>query len=118
MLAPWDEGRRSKFQRRSNTFGYHSPWSYRRCLNKFLPVAKTSVKYAKNNYLIALGAAIRDVRGRSGVSQEALALRAEVDRSYLGGIERGEVNLALINIVKIAAALEMSVEALMREAQL
>ena len=81
-------------------------------------MAKTSVKYAKNFHLVALGGAIRDVRGRVGMSQEALALRAEVDRSYLGGIERGEVNLALINIVKIAAALEVSVEGLMREARL
>lgn len=81
-------------------------------------MAKTSVKYAKNSHLVALGSAIRDVRSRVGLSQEALALRAEVDRSYLGGIERGEVNLALVNIVKIATALEISVEGLMREAQL
>lgn len=81
-------------------------------------MAKTSVRYAKNTHLAALGAAIRDVRGRTGISQEALALQAEVDRSYLGGIERGEVNLALINIVKIADALGISVEILMREAHL
>ena len=81
-------------------------------------MAKTSVRYAKNSHLVALGAAIRDVRGRIGISQEALALQAEVDRSYLGGIERGEVNLALINIVKIADALGISVEILMREAHL
>jgi len=43
---------------------------------------------------------------------------AEVDRSYLGGIERGEVNLALINIVKIAGGLGVSVAELMLEAKL
>ena len=81
-------------------------------------MAKTSVRYAKNPLLVALGTAIREVRTRSGVSQEALAHSAEVDRSYLGGIERGEVNLALINIVKIANGLGISVAALMQEAEL
>jgi len=81
-------------------------------------VAKTSVRHAKNPHLVALGAAIRAVRTQSGVSQEALALLAEVDRSYLGGIERGEVNLALINIVKIAGGLGVSVAELMLEAKL
>lgn len=81
-------------------------------------MAKTSVRYAKNPHLVALGAAIRGVRTRSGVSQEALALFADIDRSYLGGIERGEVNLALINIVKIAGGLGVSVAALMQEAEL
>ena len=81
-------------------------------------VAKTSVRYAKNPNLIALGGAIRAVRTRSGISQEALALSANIDRSYLGGIERGEVNLALVNIVKIASALGISVAALMQEGEL
>lgn len=47
-----------------------------------------------------------------------LALAAELDRSYVGGIERGEVNVALVNIVKLVAALELSVDALMKEAGL
>lgn len=67
---------------------------------------------------MALGEAIRRVRVRTEISQEGLALAAELDRSYVGGIERGEVNVALVNIVKLAAALGMSVEALMKEAGL
>jgi transcriptional regulator with XRE-family HTH domain len=57
------------------------------------------------NCLIIFGEALRELRAASGYSQEALAERAGIDRSYLGGIERGEHNLALINIVKIANAL-------------
>ena len=41
------------------------------------------------------------------MSQEALAVDAGIDRSYMGGIERGEHNLAAINIVKIANALKI-----------
>lgn len=81
-------------------------------------MAKPSVRYAKNAHLIAFGTAIRAIRLRNGISQEGLALCAELDRSYIGSVERGEVNVALINIVKVAAALGITVEALMKEAKL
>jgi len=41
------------------------------------------------------------------LSQEALADKANIDRSYIGGIERGEHNVAFMNLLKIADALEM-----------
>ena len=100
------------------TDGHHSPWIQIPRISTFCPVAKTSIRYAKHLHLIALGSAIRAVRCRAGLSQEGLAHAAELDRSYVGGIERGEVNLALINLTKIAAALNCSAEALMREAGL
>lgn len=58
------------------------------------------------------------MRARSGMSQEGLALAADLDRSYIGGIERGEVNVALVNIVKLANAMSLTIEALMGEAGL
>ncbi len=57
--------------------------------------------------MVALGAAIRQVRNEAGLSQEALAVDANLDRSYMGGIERGEHNLTLMNLVKIADALQL-----------
>ncbi|MBT4608109.1 MAG: helix-turn-helix transcriptional regulator, partial [Thiotrichales bacterium] len=48
----------------------------------------------------------------------ALADLAGIDRSYMGGIERGEHNLALVNIKKVADALGISVSELMETAQL
>jgi transcriptional regulator with XRE-family HTH domain len=42
------------------------------------------------------------------MSQEALALEAEMDRSYVGGIERGEHNIALVNLHKLCVALQLS----------
>jgi transcriptional regulator with XRE-family HTH domain len=68
-------------------------------------MAKPSPKFAGNPALSELGLAIRSARVEVGLSQEALAVDAQLDRSYIGGIERGEHNLTLINLHKIAAAL-------------
>lgn len=52
-----------------------------------------------------LGEAVRKRRLRLQLSQEGLAERAELHWTYIGGIERGERNVSLLNIVKIARAL-------------
>jgi transcriptional regulator with XRE-family HTH domain len=52
------------------------------------------------------------------MSQEGLALAADLDRSYVGGIERGEHNIALINIIKIASALQLKVSELLKASNL
>jgi transcriptional regulator with XRE-family HTH domain len=66
----------------------------------------------KNSPLIKLGQNIRDLRKKLGISQENLALLAEVDRSYMGGIERGERNITMLTLVKIATSLNSSVSEL------
>jgi len=81
-------------------------------------VAKKSPSHASDPALVALGRAIRWQRGVIGLSQESLALEAGIDRSYLGGIERGEHNLALINLVRISRALRVSVAELCADANL
>ena len=81
-------------------------------------MAKPSPLFAGDPVLIALGAAIRRARAGVGLSQEALAVDAELDRSYVGGIERGEHNLTAMNIVKIAGALNMPPSALFAAAGL
>lgn len=68
--------------------------------------------------LIALGEAIRRIRVDLGISQENLALKAEVDRSYVGRVERGDNNVAVLTLRRIALALDISLEDLMREAAL
>ncbi len=54
------------------------------------------------------GERVRELRQEKGLSQEELAFKAKVHRTYLGGIERGERNPALKNIAAIAGALEVS----------
>jgi transcriptional regulator with XRE-family HTH domain len=59
--------------------------------------------------LLALGEAIRELRAEQGISQEQLALIAGVDRSYLGRIERGDNNVAMLTLARIAQALDVTV---------
>ena len=58
------------------------------------------------------GKRVRELRMAKGLSQEALALACDLDRTYIGGIERGERNVSLINIEKIAVALGVPVREL------
>jgi transcriptional regulator with XRE-family HTH domain len=53
----------------------------------------------------AFGDAIRELRKERGISQEHLALRSGLNRGYYGDVERGERNVSLANILKIADAL-------------
>jgi transcriptional regulator with XRE-family HTH domain len=53
----------------------------------------------------ALGRSVRDLRTRLGVSQEELAARAGVHRTFIGRIERGETNVTIASLIKIARGL-------------
>jgi len=57
----------------------------------------------------AFGELVRRIRIGQGLSQEALALTCELDRTYIGGVERGERNISLVNIHRIAKALNIKV---------
>jgi transcriptional regulator with XRE-family HTH domain len=59
------------------------------------------------NPKILFGRRLAEIRRQKGWSQEALALESGIARSYLGGIERGQRNVALINICKLADALDV-----------
>lgn len=61
------------------------------------------------------GARIKELRIKAGMSQDVLASRAGLDRSYVGGIERGERNISLINIEKISNALDVDMSYLFED---
>lgn len=63
-------------------------------------------------YKINFGLAVRSERTRQNLSQEELADLCELDRTYIGSVERGERNISLINIQKIASALKINVREL------
>ncbi len=79
-------------------------------------VARRSPKYAGDPSLVALGEAIRSARKSKKLSMEALADLAGLDRSYLGSVERGEHNVAIMNCVKIAKALRIKLHQLFEAA--
>lgn len=55
---------------------------------------------------VKFGENLRIMRKRKGISQDKLALLADIDRSYVGRIERGEVNITLEKLYKLAEVLE------------
>lgn len=66
---------------------------------------------------MALGAAVRERRHEIGISQEELGLRSGMDRTYVGGIERGERNPTWANVVRLAEALQVTPAQLAERAQ-
>ena len=81
-------------------------------------MAKPSPSYSGTKELIALGRAIKELRLELRLSQESLAFEAGIDRSYIGGIERGEHNLALVNLMKISQTLGVTSSELLNRARL
>jgi transcriptional regulator with XRE-family HTH domain len=79
---------------------------------------KASPVHAKHPKLLAVGEAVRALRKQRDVSQEALALLTQIDRSYMGAIERGDQNVGVMHLVRIAEALEISVEEIMAAAEI
>ena len=64
------------------------------------------------------GEAVRAARKELGVSQEELAFRCGLHRTYVGSLERGERNVAFVNVVKIAEALDITASSLILQAGL
>jgi len=70
---------------------------------------------AKNEECLAFGGLVRLYRKRAGYSQEELAGRAKIHRTYIGGIERGERNPTLVMIHRLAAALDVPPSQLLQD---
>jgi transcriptional regulator with XRE-family HTH domain len=72
----------------------------------------------RNPVLRRFGDALREERKRRGISQEQLALQAEVNRTYMGGVERGEENISLLTVAKIASVLKVKPSEILEKAGL
>ena len=65
--------------------------------------------------MLAFGARLRELRSARGLSQEALALAAGLDRTYVSSAERGRRNVSLLTIHRLADALEVRPEDLLKQ---
>lgn len=72
----------------------------------------------KSAVTVAFGAAVRELRVERGYGQEGFAAHAGMDRSYYGAVERGEFNVSLETLVKLAGALEVKASEILRRAGL
>lgn len=70
--------------------------------------AQGIMKETKTKTRVKLGARVRQLRKIAGLSQEELAFRSGMHRTYVGSIERAEQNVSIDNIHKIAKALKVS----------
>lgn len=73
----------------------------------------TRYSESEKAYLERIGNQIRELRAEADLSQEKLAFECELDRTYIGSVERGERNISVINLRKIAKALKTKVPVLL-----
>jgi transcriptional regulator with XRE-family HTH domain len=71
------------------------------------------VEISKTACLRSFGARVRVLRLAAGLSQEDLAARSGMHRTYVGAVERGERNISLINIIRMSRALSVDAGALL-----
>ena len=69
----------------------------------------------ENEILKRFGDKVRHYRNLLGLSQEKFAEKANVHRTYIGTVERGETNITLVNVYRLAEALEVSVSKLLED---
>lgn len=77
---------------------------------------RVSGKVDKDQLLVRFGACVRERRKALGLSQEAFADVAGIDRSHMGKIERGERNVTLLNVGRIAGAIHCTPSELLHAA--
>ena len=61
-----------------------------------------------NDLRVLVGRRVRDLRQELGISQEELAARADLHRNYVGSVERGERDIGLMALSRLAGALQVS----------
>lgn len=72
------------------------------------------INVSKTDPRLLFGSNLAKLRKEIGLSQEQLALESGIARSYLGGVERGQRNISLINICKLAEALKLDPSELLK----
>lgn len=84
-------------------------------ISSFTPLQFNSME--NKEILIKFGLRVRQLRKEKNLSQEELSFKANLHRTYIGMIERAEKNITLVNIEKIAKALNVDIKELFYETQ-
>lgn len=69
---------------------------------------RNSYSVEEKKILLNIGKRIRELRLQAGLSQEKLAFASNLDRTYIGSVERGERNISILNLNKISSALNIN----------
>ncbi|MGH7812422.1 MAG: helix-turn-helix domain-containing protein [Candidatus Binataceae bacterium] len=77
-----------------------------------IAACQMALRNKNRSCLRRFGAVVREHRRAKSLSQEELAFRSKLDRSYVGGVERGERNLSFVNVVRLAEGLGIKLAAL------
>lgn len=72
---------------------------------------------ARSDQHAAFGLALRELRVERGLSQEKLASLCQLDRTYVSGIERGERNPSLANLMRVASVLNVPLSSILARAE-
>lgn len=72
-----------------------------------IQMMETTYTKEEKEFLLQIGNRIRELRNMTNLSQEKLAFACDLDRTYIGSVERGERNISIINLRKIAQALNL-----------
>lgn len=88
-------------------------------VRRLISITSLSCRVMKHDkqLLIQLGNNIRTARKSQNLSQEKLALQANIDRTYIGGVERGERNISIINLCRIASTLKVLPSTLLKNVE-
>ena len=87
-------------------------WHNLHTINSFIRLKFYSMD--NREILIKFGNRVREIRKEKNLSQEELSFKADLHRTYIGMIERAEKNITLINIDKIAKALDVEIKELLK----
>ncbi|SET24027.1 helix-turn-helix domain-containing protein [Thorsellia anophelis] len=79
---------------------------------------RISANHDSDGVLVLLGNAVRNRRKELKISQEELAALAGIERAHMGRIERGERNVTILNVIKIANAFKCRPSELLADADL
>ena len=95
-------------QKRACTWFRERKW-YSSSLCRFIQLVQALWSLSDKTLLQTLGGRLRDARKAKGWTQDELAHESGIDRSYIGGVERGDRNPSFLNLCKLVRALEADV---------